>query len=376
VISGKFLVAAALIVASGGCSLLPASGPTASAVQSGGGGALHDYLLVPIDRSVVAALARFQPPSFASRFATPKPPPAQIIGVGDVLTVTLFEAGQGSLFPSQNGARVTLPLQVGHSGNISIPYAGEIHAAGVSPIALERTIVKDLQGKAVEPQAVVEITTPISSTVEVGGDVKKTGRVPISPAGTRLLDAINDSGGPVAPAFDTRVRLVRHGRTGEIMMQDLVDRPADNVYALPGDALYLIAQPRTFMAFGAVNKPGTENFTSIQMSLIEALSATGGLDPTLSQGTVFLFRYEPDPVARAIKPGYNGHFGPLVPVVYSLNMRDPNAFFDARALHMKDKDVMFVSLAPSVEFQQFLAIVNGVSGTVQSGASAAFDLKR
>jgi polysaccharide export outer membrane protein len=378
VISGKVLVATALLVACGGCTLLPTVGPSASTVATAGssGEITTKYLFVPINAAVTAALKRFEPPSFASRFATPKPPPVQRIGVGDVLTVELFEAGQGSLFPSQNGARVSLTLQVDNSGNISIPYAGLIHAEGLSPRTLEATIVKDLQGKAVEPQASVIISTPVSNTVQVGGDVKKPGAVPLSPAGTHILDAVNESGGSLGPSFDVRIRLVRHGRSGEIMMQDLVDRPADNVYLLPHDELFVMLKPLTYLAFGAVNKPGSESFTSIDMTLAEALGKTGGLEPLSAQGSVFLFRYEPAAVAHAIDPAYDGHFGPLVPVVFSLDMRDPNAFFYARAFEMKDKDIIYLAEAASVELQKFLAIVNGVGAAVGNGAQAAFHLQR
>ncbi|HVV92394.1 MAG TPA: polysaccharide biosynthesis/export family protein [Hyphomicrobiales bacterium] len=377
-ISGKFLAAAALIVASGGCTLLPTSGPSATTVANAGAQDqdLQKYLFVPLNGSVIAALAHFQPPTFESRFATVKPPPVQRIGVGDVLTVVLFEAGQGSLFPSQNGARVQLTLQVDNAGNISIPYAGLIHAEGLAPRALERTIVKDLQGKAVEPQASVVISTPVSSTVQVGGDVKKPGPLPLSPAGTHILDALNEAGGSAGQTYETRIRLVRHGRTGEIMMQDLIDRPGDNVYLQPRDQLFVIREPLTYLVFGAVNRPGTDTFTHRQMSLAEALAKTGGLQPALAQGSVFLFRYEPEDVAKAIKPDYDGKFGPLVPVVYRLDMRDPNAFFLARQMQMKDKDIIYLSPAASVDLLKFLAIVNAIGGTAQQGAVVTYNIQR
>ena len=56
-------------------------------------------------------------------------------GIGDVVSVTIFEAAAGGLFiPTEAGVRpgnfVTLPDQtVDNDGNISVPYAGLVKAA-------------------------------------------------------------------------------------------------------------------------------------------------------------------------------------------------------------------------------------------------------
>jgi protein involved in polysaccharide export with SLBB domain len=65
-----------------------------------------------------------------------RPPPRITLGVGDVVSVTIFEAEpDGLLIPSDAGARpgdfVTLPDQVVDTdGNITVPYAGKIQAIG------------------------------------------------------------------------------------------------------------------------------------------------------------------------------------------------------------------------------------------------------
>ena len=61
------------------------------------------------------------------------------LGIGDVVSITIFEAEVGGLFvPGDAGARpgnfVTLPNQIVDSnGNITVPYAGTIRAAGRTP---------------------------------------------------------------------------------------------------------------------------------------------------------------------------------------------------------------------------------------------------
>jgi protein involved in polysaccharide export with SLBB domain len=63
-----------------------------------------------------------------------RPPPRGImLGVGDVVSITIFESLGGLFFPNDAGARpgnfVTLPNQMADSnGNITVPYAGIIRA--------------------------------------------------------------------------------------------------------------------------------------------------------------------------------------------------------------------------------------------------------
>ena len=72
------------------------------------------------------------------------------LGIGDVVSVTIFEAEAGGLFlPSEAGARpgnfVTLPDQmVDSDGNITVPYAGTIRAAGRTPLEVQQAIIEAL----------------------------------------------------------------------------------------------------------------------------------------------------------------------------------------------------------------------------------------
>ena len=73
--------------------------------------------------------------SLASNVFSRRSPKRITLGIGDVVSLTIFEAEAGGLFlPSEAGARpgnfVTLPDQmVDSDGNITVPYAGTIRAA-------------------------------------------------------------------------------------------------------------------------------------------------------------------------------------------------------------------------------------------------------
>lgn len=69
---------------------------------------------------------------------------------------------------------------VNSAGDISIPIAGSVHAAGHSPAQLEQLIAADLRaGGVLEPQVSVNVLDPHSQTVTVDGEVREPGLYPV-----------------------------------------------------------------------------------------------------------------------------------------------------------------------------------------------------
>ena len=162
----------------------------------------------------------------------------ELAGVGDVLGITIFEAGAGGLFTAPGGAAtpgnyVTLPNQaVDNRGNISVPYAGTLRAKGRTAIEVQQAIVDALKDSALKPQAVVSLVDQRSSSYSVLGAVGGAGRFAVSASGERLLDAIARAGGLSGPGNESWVMLEREGR---------LDIVVNNAYSggMHGDAVEL-----------------------------------------------------------------------------------------------------------------------------------------
>ena len=132
------IVAAAVLPA---CSLLPGTGPTSDAVNDNATAGVRStaslpYALVDVSADTIGFLSQPNLITFKGEFPDKRPKPNQVVGVGDVLNISIFEAAPGGLFtPGQAaGARpgnfVDLPAQaVDQKGSIYVPYAGEIPAA-------------------------------------------------------------------------------------------------------------------------------------------------------------------------------------------------------------------------------------------------------
>ncbi len=170
-----------------------------------------DYALVDINKSVLAALDNKATSSIHSGFGGGRGgPPNIVLGVGDVVQVSVFEAQAGGLFiPQDAGSRpgnyITLPAQtIGRDGVLSIPYAGKVQAAGRSIETVQTDIAQRLANRAIEPQVVISTVTNRSMEASVLGDVKEPKKVELSPAGERIIDVISEAGGLSRPATRRR----------------------------------------------------------------------------------------------------------------------------------------------------------------------------
>ena len=147
----------------------------------------------------------------------------------------------------------------------------------------------------------------------------------------------------------------------------LVYEPGNNIWAWPGDTIYLYKEPQTFLAFGATGQQGEFQFSAgsqssaWRMTLAESVATAGGLlDLQADPGSVFLYRREPRELAERLGVDCSKMDGPTVPVVYSVSFADPAGYFLATRFQMRNKDVLFAANAQSVEIDKFANFLNTV----------------
>jgi polysaccharide biosynthesis/export protein len=297
----------------------------------------------------------------------------------------LFESAAGGLFiPLEGAARpgnfVTLPpQQVDNQGNISVPYAGAIRAQGRTPAEVQAAIVAALKDGAQEPQAVVTLADQRASSITVLGDGVGSLRFPASASGDRILDAIARAG-IRSPSFDLWVMLERNGRRETVPFGALVYEPQNNIYLRPRDTIFIYTEPQTFLAFGATGSQAASaggnnrqfTFGAWRISLAEGIGRAGGVaDAQADPASIFLYRGETREVAQLLGIDCRPYPGPIIPVIYNLNLRDPAGFFLASKFQMRNKDVIYASNALSVESSKFLTYLRLIIGTAQDPVNAA-----
>ena len=88
--------------------------------------------------------------------------------------------------------------------------------------------------------------------------------------------------------------------------------------------IYLYREPQTFLTFGALGTQQQIPFGAWRLSLAEAISKAGGLtDVQNDPAAVFLYRGEARDVAEAMGIDCSPFEGPMIPVIYRINLRDP-----------------------------------------------------
>ena len=288
-----------------GCGTMSAQGPTTRDITEGAGPETG-YSVVSIAPQVLTVLDTAKSPSLVETFGNAEPAQATKLAPGDVVSVTIWDAG-GGLFSPNPGASTgtqttTIPNQgVDPKGNISIPFAGQIHVAGLSTVGAQEAIKRALAKQTLQLQALVSVVGSEGNLVTVVGDVKTPGRQPAGPLGMRVLDAIASAGGTTSPAYDTVLQLTRGIKTDRVRMSWILAHPDENIYLKPSDVLYAIHDPKAVAVLGALKNNVRLQFDTERMSLAEVLGQSGGLvDQQSEPAGVFVFRFEPPSLAAAL----------------------------------------------------------------------------
>jgi polysaccharide biosynthesis/export protein len=354
------------------CSTLPSSGPTGRQVIRGAqdpanplkfqvveldGAAFQKLLAIPPANRGAGQLAALDREGRVDRIAPGDALQVNIYEVGMTLfgnstqSSTLGLGGQAIQGDTVDAAARSQPMNivtVASDGTIRLPYVGRLMVAGSTPYDVQRMIEQGLHGKSQSPQALVTVVNSPSNSVYLFGDVTRTGRMPLTAARERLLDAVATAGGSKTNNSDTVVRLTRAGQSAEMRLGDIRAGSGDDVTLLPGDRIELIIEPRSFSAFGATPKVSQVLFEAPRVSLAEALARVGGPnDLQADPRSVFLFRYD----AAAIAAGDP-------PVIYRLNLMKPESYIIAQNFPMNDKDLIYIANSASNPVSKFVAILN------------------
>jgi polysaccharide biosynthesis/export protein len=363
------LPAVLLALLAAGCSSIPNSGPSASDVQAEQTAPVQRFELVDLDMNVARALGQRRADKSISSFGDYRPSTQLRIGIGDEVVVTIWEAAAGGLFSAPLVAEkftagsksATIPPQVvDRDGTITVPYAGAVHVAGQTPREVQDVVEKALEGKAIQPQVLVDVPQSPGNTATVLGEVVAGRRVPLSVKGDRVLDVVAEAGGVRAPVSESFVELTRGDRTARVALSRVVNDHREDIYVRPGDVLTVVRDPQTFIAYGATNRNSEIPFDAEGINLNQAIAKAMGLsDDRADPNGVFVFRFEPERIARSLRPDSQLiQPGKLTPFVYRLNLHDPNSLFVAQAFPIFNHDVLYVSNAPLTDVAKVLQIFN------------------
>jgi polysaccharide export outer membrane protein len=356
-----------------GC-LTPSSGPQRMMISDGAGGeAVPDgaggtavrptYELVEFDQSLLPFLRMHSHDTLASHFGNSRGSPNHVtVGVGDVVSLSVYEASGGGLFTPastdtiRSGNYVALPQQVVDTdGTISVPFAGRIPVKGKTTKQIEAAVVSRLKDRAIEPQVIASIQDSRSSLYSVQGEAQHPGRFAINWAGEKVFEGISRAGGPKWPDYETSVTRTRGGRTATAMLQTVVRSPNEDIYLQPGDEIFLRREPRFFTALGATGMSGQYPIDVPRLTLAESIGrAHGILDSQADPTGVYLLRWERPEVLEKMGRDVKAYGTARIPTIYHFDLQQPSQLLASQQIDIVDKDVIYITNAATVELHKAL----------------------
>src|SRR5579863_4844470 len=154
-----------------------------------------------------------------------------VIGNDDVLAINVWKEPD-----------ISRSIPVRSDGKISLPLVGEVQAAGLTPLMLEKDIATKLKSYIAEPEVTVMVQQVNSQKFNILGQVAKPGSYVIANSPT-VLDAIALAGGFRDFAKKKSVYVLRQGPGGESRIpfnyKDVSQgkNMAQNIKLQPGDTI-------------------------------------------------------------------------------------------------------------------------------------------
>jgi polysaccharide biosynthesis/export protein len=154
-----------------------------------------------------------------------------VIGNDDVLAISVWKEPD-----------ISRSIPVRSDGKISLPLAGEVQAAGQTPLKLEEDIASKLRNFISEPEVTVIVQQINSQKFNILGQVVRPGSYPIANSPT-VLDAIAIAGGFRDFAKKKSIYVLRQNPTGESRMtfnyKDVIQgkKNSQNVRLQPRDTV-------------------------------------------------------------------------------------------------------------------------------------------
>lgn len=367
---GVALLAALAATASCG---LPRSGPNRGEIFDGSVLREGDAFVLVVDDRVNQIAGVAPTLGFAAGFQNAGQLGSDTINPGDTLGLTVWEnVSDGLLVPTGQNATILEEVQVDGSGNIFVPYAGRIRAAGNTPETIRQIITERLGDQTPDPQVQVRRLAGDGSTVSVVGAVGAQGVYPIERPTRTLSQMLAQAGGVMVEPEIARVTVTRGSHTGSVWFEDLYDASEADIALRNGDRILVEGDTRSFTALGATGTQNRVPFESQTISAIEAIAQVGGLNPSLADPTgVFVLRNEPEEIAeQLVAQDLVG----TQRVIYALDLTRPNGLFFARDFAIRDGDTVYVTEAPFTQFNKAVSALTGTLGTAANVAATAESL--
>lgn len=328
------------------------------------------FQLVEVTRDVTPLIAKWPDATGHGHyhwFSADQGPDSSVIQTGDVVNIVVWDGEDNSLLTGPDGQAAQIPPQsVSATGQIFLPFVGDVNVRGLTTSTARARLQS--QFEQIQPSAQVQLSVMSgrNNSVDVVGGVGAPGRYPLESRNTKILSVIAQSGGVDPSLRNPLIRLQRQGRTFESRVDSLLEHASMNVRVRGGDQIIIVEDTRSFTSLGATGSQEVVFFEKDDLTVIEALSSTGGLNAGRAnpEGVLVLREYQP----KHLKPGLAGPNQQQV--IFSFDLTSADGLFAARQFDVEPGDTLLATESPINSARTII----GLFGTVIGVTSTANNL--
>lgn len=328
------------------------------------------FQVVDVTRNTTPLLAKWPRSGWKDTyrwFSADRGPDSSTLQTGDLVEILVWDNQDNSLLTGEGGRVANIAEQaVSASGEIFLPYIGDVNLRGLTEDAARERVQEEYD--KVQPSMQVQLRAEAgrNNAVDVVSGVGAPGRYTLDSRNTRLLSILAQSGGVSENLRNPMVRLQRDGQTFQTRVDTVLSDASRNVRVRGGDQIIVVEDDRSFNVLGAAGTQQLVYFEKDRLSVMEALSSTGGLNAGRAnpEGVLILREYAPS----ELKPGFAGPDHQQV--VFTIDLTSADGLFAARQFLMRPGDTLLATESPI----NAATTIIGLFGTVIGVTSSANNL--
>lgn len=360
------LVLAGLCLLPAACSTLPGGAPVSRDIVNEAAQPEADFALYPVTRAFLPSVAQW--PATGAYEVLPWLPyrqgaKTQIIQPGDTLSIQVWDSNDNSLLTAPQQRMTQLQgMKVAQDGSIFMPYLGKVSVRGMTPDLARENLQKSLETIVPSAQVQLSMAEGRNNSVDLVSGVARPGSYPMPDRNYTVMGLISAGGGIGLNLNNPQIRLVRGANIYGTSVQNLLNNPRLDTLLRGGDRVFVEEDERYFLSFGATGTEAMHTFTKDDMSAMDAISITGGLqDNSADAKGILILREYP---ASAVAPGVRGPR--KTRVVFTLDLTTAEGLFSARQFDINPQDLVIATEAPINDAVSVAGLIGnfvGVFGT-------------
>ena len=350
------------------CGTLPGGAPVGRDIVRESEQPDADFALYPVTRAFLPSVAQW--PETGAYEVLPwlpysQGPKTQIIQPGDTLSIQVWDSNENSLLTAPQQRVTQLQgMKVAQDGTIFMPYLGKVSVRNMTPDTAREELQKSLETIVPSAQVQLAMVEGRNNSVDLVSGVARPGSYPMPDRNYTVMGLISAGGGIGLNINNPQIRLVRGSQIYGTSVEKLLNNPHLDTLLRGGDRIFVEEDERYFLSFGATRSENLYTFTQDEMSAMEAISITGGLqDNTADAKGILILREYP---ASAVAPGVRGPREQRV--VFTLDLTTADGLFSARQFKINPQDLVIATEAPINDAVTVASLIGNFVGVFNSAS--------